>query len=65
MAAQYDWDWEGDEKDVGDDVGDTHGDELGEALTALRSGVWGYLVVVAEGMAFGESCDDDGDEGHD
>lgn len=62
-GAEYDWDGEDDEEEVGDDVACAHGDELGVPLATLRSGVRYHLPIVGEGATFGESCDDDADEG--
>lgn len=46
LRACDDWDWEGDEKDIGNDVGGTHGDELSVALSTLRAGIWHDLPVL-------------------
>lgn len=54
--------WEANDQEVGNDVARTHSDELGIAFPAFRSWVWDYLPVVAERLAFGESCDDNSDE---
>ena len=54
--------WEANDQEIGNDIARTHGDELSIAFPAFRSWVWDNLPVMAERLAFGESCDDDSDE---
>ena len=62
LALDDDRDGEEDEQKIGKHVAGGHGYDLGEALPALRTGVWQYLPVMGEGTAFGQVGDDDGDK---
>lgn len=62
MRLQNNWDWKGNEEQVGDDVAGAHSNELRIALTTLGPRVWHDLPVVGEGLAFCQGSDYDGSE---
>ena len=56
--------WKANNQEIGDDIARTHRNQLNIAFPTSCSGVWDYLPVVAERLAFGESRDNDSDEGN-
>jgi hypothetical protein len=57
--------WKQEETEVCDDVEGGHGEEIGVPASAVRSGVWDNLPVMAEGLTCSEIADDYREEGDD
>ena len=64
VGFEDDGNGEADEDDVGDDIACGHCNELRYSLSAHRARVWNDLPVMVEWLAFGQSRNDDCDEGN-